>query len=133
MTFIKRWGLIDSLLLVCLVCLLIKPLFRLKYLDNWPSIESTFIAHGRMISEHLPHPGWQPLWYLGTRTDYIYPPALNYGVAMISRIGHVLPARAYHLYIALFYMLGIAAVYWMVRVGSGSRGAACPARARIPE
>jgi hypothetical protein len=122
MNFFKRTVLIDSLLLACSVCLLIKPLFRLKYLDNWRSIESTFIADGRMLSEHLRHAGWQPLWYLGTRTDYIYPPAVNYGTALISRVGHVLPARAYHLYTAVFYVFGIVAVYWLVRAGSASRG-----------
>jgi hypothetical protein len=116
--------LLDSLIILCLASFLIKPLFRLKYLDNWPSIESTFIAEGRLLSEHLPHPGWQPLWYCGTRTDYIYPPALLYGTALISRMGHVLPARAYHLYIAVFYVFGIVAVYWMVRIGSGSNGSA---------
>jgi hypothetical protein len=121
MNFIKRTVLIDSLALAFLVCVLIKPLFRLKYLDNWPSIESTFIADARMLSAHLPHPGWQPLWYCGTRTDYIYPPALRYGTVLISRVGHVIPARAYHLYTAFFYVFGIVAVYWLVRIGSGSR------------
>jgi hypothetical protein len=121
MKFFRRSGLIDSILLAILVVVLIEPLFRLKYLDNWPSIESTFIADARMLSEHLPHPGWQPLWYCGTRTDYIYPPALRYGTVLISQLGHVLPARAYHLYTAVFYVLGILAVYWLVRIGSGSR------------
>ncbi|HEX4133458.1 MAG TPA: hypothetical protein VHY84_02455 [Bryobacteraceae bacterium] len=120
----RRTILLDSAVLLLLAFFLIKPLFRLKYLDNWPSIESTYIAEGRMIGEHLPHPGWQPLWYLGTRTDYIYPPAPNYGVALISRFGHVLPARAYHLYTALFYVFGIIAVYGLVRIGSASRGSA---------
>jgi len=119
-----RTFLLDSLILVCLSIVLIGPLFRLKYLDNWPSIESTFIAEARMIAEHLPHPGWQPLWYCGTRTDYIYPPGLLYGTVLIMKTGHVLPARAYHLFIAAFYVLGIAAVYWLVRTGSGSRTAA---------
>ncbi len=120
----KRTVLLDSLILVCLTVVLIKPLFRLTYLNNWPSIESTFIAEGRLISEHLPHPGWQPLWYCGTRTDYIYPPAINYGTALISKLGHVPPARGYHLYIAFFYVLGIVSVYWLVRIGSESRWAA---------
>jgi len=119
----KRTMLIDSFILPCLASFLIKPLFGLKYLDNWPSIESTFIASGRMLSEHLPHPGWQPVWYCGTRTDYIYPPALLYGTALASRFGPLLPVRAYHLYIAVFYVLGIAAIYWMVRIGSNSRAA----------
>jgi hypothetical protein len=129
----KRTVLIDSLALACLVCVLIKPLFRLKYLDNPQSIESTFIADARMLNEHpassFLRPGWQPLWYCGTRTDYIYPPALRYGTVLISRIGHVVPARAYHLYIALFYVFGIVAVYWLVRIGSLPGGSASRAPA----
>ncbi len=64
MNFTRRTGLLDSLALACLVSLLILPLFRLSYLDNWKSIESTFIADARMLSEHS-QPGWQPLWYCG--------------------------------------------------------------------
>jgi hypothetical protein len=102
---------------------LIGPLFRVKYFDKWPSIESTFISDARMLAEH-PHAGWQPLWYCGTRMDYIYPPGLRYGTVLIARVSHAIPARAYHLYVGAFYVLGIVAVYWLVRVGSGSRGAA---------
>lgn len=120
----RRTFLLDSLILICLTGILILPLFRLEYLNNWKSIDSTFIADARMLSEHLPHPAWQPLWYCGTRTDYIYPPALRYGTAFLALAGHVSFARAYHLYTALFYVFGIAAVYWLVRIGSGSRWAA---------
>jgi hypothetical protein len=117
----KRTLLLDSALLLCLAAALIWPLFRLEYLDNWPSIESTFIADARMLRENLPRPGWQPLWYCGTRFDYIYPPALRYGTALISRAANVSTARAYHIYIAIYYIFGIAAVYWMVRAGTGAR------------
>jgi hypothetical protein len=120
----KRAALKDSALLFLLTTVLIWPLFRLKYLDNWPSIESTFIADARMLADRLPHPGWQPLWYCGTRFDYVYPPALRYGTALISKFAHVSTARAYHLYTAFLYVFGIVAVYWMVRIGSGSRGMA---------
>jgi hypothetical protein len=120
----RRGLVVDSLLQVLIVSGLIGPLFWLKYLDNWPSIESTFISDARMLGEHLPHPAWQPLWYAGTRTDYIYPPALRYGTVLISKIGHVIPARAYHLYIAIFYVFGIVAVYWLVRTGCGARAPA---------
>jgi hypothetical protein len=34
------------------------------------------------------------------------------------------PAKAYHAYTALFYCVGIAGVYLLVRIGVGSRGAA---------
>ena len=125
----RRTWLADSFLILVLTTILIWPLFRLKYMDNWPSIESTFISDARMLGEHLPHPGWQPLWYCGTRYDYIYPPALRYGPALIAKAARLTPARAYHLYTAFFYVFGILAVYWLVRIGSESRMAALLAAA----
>ena len=56
--------LLDLLLIFLLTAVMIKPLFRAKYLDRWDSIESTFIADGRFLKDHSPHPQWQPLWYL---------------------------------------------------------------------
>ncbi len=119
----KRTFLVDTFLILCCASILIWPLFRLKYLDNWPSIESTFISDSRMLEANLPHPGWQPLWYCGTRFDYVYPPALRYGPALLAKLGRMSTARAYHLYTALLYIFGIAAVYWLVRIGSASRWA----------
>ena len=116
----KRTGLRDSLIVLALSIILIWPLFRLKYLDDWRSIESTFIADARITADHLPHTGWQPLWYCGTRFDYVYPPALRYGPALLSKAAHLTTARAYHLYTAILYVLGILAVYWFVRVVAGS-------------
>jgi hypothetical protein len=125
----KRTTLADSLLIAILATILIWPLFRLKYMDNWESIESTFISDARMLGENLPHPGWQPLWYSGTRYDYIYPPALRYGTALLAKAGHLTTARAYHLYTAFLYVFGILAVYWMVLTGTASRMAALLAAA----
>ncbi|HET9318919.1 MAG TPA: hypothetical protein VFO27_04060, partial [Bryobacteraceae bacterium] len=116
--------LLDGLIIFLLAAILIRPLFKLKYTVAWNSIESTFIADGRFLKDHWPHPLWQPLWYCGTRFDYVYPPALRYGVAGLSKLFPILPVRAYHLYIAFFYCLGIAAVYLLVRVAAKSRGAA---------
>lgn len=112
---------IEAGLLFLLACGLILPLFFLEYLENWGSIESTFIADARVLRENLPHPGWYPLWYCGTRFDYIYPPALRYGTALGSLLLHISTARAYHLYIAILYALGIAGVYWLAFTGSRSR------------
>ncbi len=100
------------------------PIFRVEYVNVWSSIESTFIADARLLREHLPHPGWQPLWYCGTRFDYIYPPALRYGTALISKLASISTARAYHMYTGALYVFGIAAVYWLVRLGSNSRARA---------
>src|SRR5439155_5180531 len=114
----------DFLLIFLLTAILIWPLFKAKYLDKWASIESTFIADARFLKEHWPHPLWQPLWYGGTRFDYIYPPALRYGTAALAKFYPMTEARAYHLYTAFFYCIGIAGVYLLVRTLSGSRGMA---------
>ncbi len=112
---------VDGCLLFGLSALLVWPLFTVEYIDNWASIESTFIADARFLKEHWPHPQWQPLWYGGTRFDYIYPPALRYGAAAISMLLSISTAHAYHLFTATLYCLGIAGVYLLVRTLSGSR------------
>jgi hypothetical protein len=128
----RRSALFDSLLVVCLVnSVLIWPLFGLEYLNGWASVDSTFIADARMLKDRLPHPDWQPLWYCGTRFDYIYPPALRYGTALISKLGGVSTARAYHFYTAVLYSLGIVSVYWLVRVWTRSRAGALLASAGV--
>ena len=115
---------IDSLLLALIAAALVHPLFTLVYMNNWASIEATFIADARFLAEHWPHPRWQPLWYGGTRFDYIYPPAPRYGTAGLSMLFDIPPAHAYHIYTAFFYCIGITGVYLMVRALSGSRGMA---------
>lgn len=116
----RSWVL-DSVLVFVLAAGLIAPMFRIKYLDNWGSIESIFISDARSLRDHGFHMRWQPDWYSGTRWDYIYPPALRYGTALIATYPRMTPARAYHLYISFFYCLGIAGVYWLTRTGTGSR------------
>lgn len=115
-----RWA-IDCVLIFLLAGVLIKPLFKVKYLDKWSSIESTFISDARFLADHWPHPKWQPLWYCGTRFDYVYPPMLRYWTAGLTKIFPILPVRAYHIYTAFFYCLGIAGVYFFVWVCSGWR------------
>ncbi len=116
--------LLDFLIVFLFTAALVRPYFKAKYTDKWGSIESTFIADARFLAGHWPHPQWQPLWYAGTRFDYIYPPALRYGTAAISKVTGFWPVKAYHFYVALFYAIGIAGVYLLIRVGSGSRRAA---------
>jgi hypothetical protein len=111
----------DALILFVCAALLIWPLFKAGYLDKWASIESTFISDARFLNDHWPHPLWQPLWYCGTRFDYVYPPALRYGTAAIARWAGVPTVRSYHIYTAFFYCVAIAGVYVFVRVSSGSR------------
>jgi len=118
----RRQILLDSLLLFLGTGILVRPYFFNKYTDQWPSIESTFIADARFLAAHFPHPRWQPLWYTGTRFDYIYPPALRYGTAILSIITGWWPVKAYHFYTIFFYCLGVAAVYFLARVAGRARG-----------
>jgi hypothetical protein len=116
--------LLDFLLLFLMTAGLIRPFFRAGYTTQWGSIESSFIADARFLIAHWPHPQWQPLWYAGTRFDYVYPPALRYGTAVISMLTGAWPVKAYHFYISFFYCLGIAGVYLLVRIAAKSRGMA---------
>ncbi|MGA1995186.1 MAG: hypothetical protein ABSH45_05335 [Bryobacteraceae bacterium] len=116
--------LLDCFLVFLFAAALIRPYFKAKYLDKWESIESTFISDARFLVAHWPHPQWQPLWYCGTRFDYIYPPALRYGTAMVSKLTGFWPVKAYHFYVSLSYALGIAGIYLLVRVASKSRAVA---------
>jgi hypothetical protein len=117
---VLSWA-VDSILIFAAAALLVGPMFTMAYTTNWASIESTFIADARFLVGHLPHPGWQPLWYGGTRWDYIYPPALRYSTALVSKLFGVETVVAYHAYTSFVYCLGIAGVYALVRAGSSSR------------
>jgi hypothetical protein len=120
----KKAILLDFCLVFLYTAMLIRPYFKAEYEDKWQSIESTFISDARYLAEHWPHPQWQPLWYTGTRFDYIYPPALRYGTAAVEKLTGFVSAKAYHFYVSLFYALGIAGVYLLMRVGTKSRAAA---------
>ena len=119
----RSW-IIDFLIVFLLAAFLIRPLWKSKYTDNWGSIESTFIADARMLKDHWPRPLWQPFWYVGTRFDYVYPPALRYGTAALAKYYPMDPAKAYHLYVAFFYCFGIAGIYVLARAGFRHRIAA---------
>ena len=104
----RRQILLDCCILFLFGAALVWPYFTRKYTDKWPSIESTFISDARFLAQHWPHPRWQPLWYTGTRFDYVYPPALRYGTAIISKTTGFWPVKAYHFYIMFIYSVGIA-------------------------
>ncbi len=117
----KGW-LLDSILIFVLSAYLIWPLFTMDYMENWGSIESTFISDARMLRDRGLQAQWQPNWYMGTRYNYVYPPALRYGTAALSKWLGVSTARSYHIYTATLYCLGIVGIYWLMRAGSGWRG-----------
>ena len=120
----SRTTLLDMALLFLATAILILPLFRIDYFNNWMSIEGSFISDARFVRDHWPHPGWNALWYGGNRFDYAYTPGTRYGAAIAAMLFHVVPARGYHIYIAVMYCLGVSGVYFLVRTGTRSRAAA---------
>lgn len=111
----------DCVLLFLLAATLILPLFQIEWMDRWDSIDGAFIGDARFIRDNPSKPEWHPDWYCGTRFDYVYPPALRFGTAMLSKWLGVSTARSYHLYTAFAYCIGIAGVYVFARLCGGSR------------
>jgi hypothetical protein len=120
----SRTTLLDMALLFLATAILILPLFRIDYLNDWMSIEGSFISDARFVRDHWPHPAWNALWYCGNRFDYTYTPGTRYGAAIVAMLFHVIPARGYHIYIGVMYCLGTSGVYFLARIGTGSRSAA---------
>ena len=117
-----RWvASVDPLLILLLTAILIWPLFSLEYSAQWGSAEGALISDIRFLVDHWPHPTWQPLWYGGTRFDYIYPPGVRYGSALAAKVNSWPIPRAYHFYLALLYCLGSAGVYLLARALFQSR------------
>lgn len=107
-------------LLFLITAWLIWPAFQAEYTHAWHSIEATSITDTRFLAAHWPNPGWQPLWYCGVQTDYIYPPALRYGAATLTRLSRLSPARAYHIYSALLACLATVGFYLLAYTGARS-------------
>jgi len=122
--FISKRSLADCVLVCLLAAVLIKPLFKLGFTDKWGSVEGAIISDARFLSDHWPNPSWQPLWYAGARFDSLFPPAVRYGTVAIAKVSRVPVVRAYHIYLAVFYCLGIASVYFLIWTLMGSRSAA---------
>jgi hypothetical protein len=121
----SRWSWwLDAAAVFALAAMLVLPLFRLEYLNNWPSIEGAFVADGHALMENWPHHLWQPLWYCGTRADYVYPPGPRYGVAIFATLLRVSAARGYHVFIGFCYAFGFVVLYLWTRIATGSRAAA---------
>ncbi len=114
----------DAAAIFVLAALLVLPVFTLEYLDNWSSIEGSFIAQAHLLQQNWPHHLWEPSWYCGTRTDYVYPPGPRYGAAILSTLLRVSVARGYHVFIGLFYALGFVILYLWTRSATGSRSTA---------
>ena len=99
-------------------------LFTVEFTGHFGSIEGSFIAIARYLSQHWGDSSWWPLWHCGMPYQDTYVPLLHLVVAATARFGHISAAHAYHSVIGVTYALGPVALYFLaVRLGA-SRGAA---------
>src|ERR1041385_8871128 len=120
----KRRIAVDCAVLCVLAAFIVWPLFRVENLDQWVSVDGATVTNICTILDHGPHPKWQPLWYCGVRFDYVQPPATMYFSAFIARAAGVSPVRGFHICTATMLAIGVAGVYFLVRIASGRRGIA---------
>ncbi len=95
--------------------LLAYPLFTGEYTQHLGSIEASFIADSRFITENLGS-NWNPLWYCGFPFHLAYTPLIPYFVALIHMVTPIVSfARAYRLVTAVAYALGPVSFYLFVK------------------
>lgn len=109
--------------------MLVVPLFRLDYPEHWNREDGARISDIHYLRQHWPRPGWQPFWFSGIRFDAIYPPLLRYAGAGVARwrddsLQSAESARAYWFVIACGLIAGASGFWLLVRLLTGSRGAA---------
>jgi len=103
-----------ALAIFLLNVLLNTPLF---YPGEFPfrgSIEGGYASMARFIWEH-PNPwGWNPLWYCGLPTQFMYVPLIPYSAAGLAHLIHIDPAYAHRLITSFATCAGPVVVFFFV-------------------
>lgn len=92
----------------------------LEYTQARGSIEWVYIALARYIGAHglstiYGNAEWFPYWYGGVPFENAYPPLLHYLTAIVAKLAHLSPGRAYHLVTGFFFCLGPLSVFALAR------------------
>src|SRR5579871_4766313 len=98
------------------------PLFHLEYLAQTGSGESLTIAYARYARDHWPDIGWCRFWYGGLPFQNAYVPGLLLASSLVSWLGRMSAALAFHKVAALLYSMGPVTLFWMARRLSRSTG-----------
>jgi hypothetical protein len=99
--------------------LVVWPLFRVEYLDDFQSVEGIFITFGRFLLDYWPHSGWFPWFDAGMPFENTYLPLVSWLVAGIAFLARCSPAHAFHFLTALIYSLGPVFLFLFARKLSG--------------
>ncbi len=105
--------------LLGLNALIVWPLFRVEYLDDFQSVEGIFITFGRFLLDYWPHSGWFPWFDAGMPFENSYLPLVSFLVAGIAFLARCSPAHAFHFLTATVYSLGPVFLFLFARKLSG--------------
>ncbi|HYZ86591.1 MAG TPA: hypothetical protein VE621_19410 [Bryobacteraceae bacterium] len=100
---------------------LIAPMFRADYLNIWYTADGPMVSEVNRLVTGGFNSSWNPNLFCGTRSDVVFPPAPRLISAFLAKQFGLLPVRAYHVYLATLWCLGIAGVYALVRAAQGQR------------
>ena len=111
---------LSALGLFLLNAVIVRELFVTEFTIHMGSIEASFIAISRYVTQHWFDFSWFPLWYGGVPYQNTYPPLLHLTVAAVSTMAGVSPGHAYHFVTATMYCLGALTLFWLVIKLGGS-------------
>jgi hypothetical protein len=111
--------LLPALALFSLNAFLCFPLFRVEFLDDFQSNESTWITFARFLMGHWPHVRWFPWYDGGMAFEATYLPLVPALTALGAWAAHASPALAFHFLAALGYSLAPVSLFLFAASVSG--------------
>ena len=106
-------------ILFVLNAIIVWPLFRVEYLDDFQSVEGIFISIGRFVLDYWPHLSWYPWFDAGMPFENSYLPLGSFLVAGIAFVSRCSPAHAFHFMTALACCLGPVFLFLFAQKLSG--------------
>ncbi len=99
-----------------------RDLFGAEFIFQMGSVEGSFIAISKWVTEHWGDLGWFPLWFNGMPFLAVYQPGFHVTVAGVAALFHLTPQHAYHLVCALVYCFQPIALFALCYAATGLRG-----------
>lgn len=103
-----------ALAIFVLNALLNTPLFSPGEFPFRGSIEGGYAAMARFVWAHPDPWGWNPFWYCGLPTQFMYVPLLPYSAALTAHLFRIPPDYAHRLITAFATCAGPVAVFFFV-------------------
>ena len=122
---------------------LCRGLFFAEFTGHANSLQGLWISMARLAGEHWFRPAWWPYQDGGLPFEHTYMPLVPASAAMLAKLAHVTPARAFYAVMGLVICAGPLTLWVMIWRFTGAPGCAfwaslvyaitSPARALLPE